>query len=436
MPTPVARLLARAALALAAVLAAVCPAQAQDKVLRYAFRIAETGFDPAQISDLYSRTIASNIFDAPLAFEFLARPVRLRPNTAAAMPEISPDFRTFTIRIRPGIFFADDPAFNGRKRELTAHDYVYAIKRHYDPRWKSPNLYVLENSRIIGLAELRQQALRDRAPFDYDREVEGLRALDRYTFQIRLAEPAPRFIYNLADPSFLGAVAREVVDYYGDRIMEHPVGTGPFRLAQWKRSSRIVLERNPDYRDDFYDESPPATDPYAQEIAARLRGRRLPMIDRVEIYIVEENQPRWLAFLNGEHDIIEEVPTDFANLALPNNELAPNLRKRGIRMVRYPRADVSVSYFAMEHPVVGGYTPEKVALRRAIALAVDLDQEIRLVRKNQAVAAQSPIAPGVWGYDPQLGASEVVWLVIWRVTHGSSCLGLHRACDVLCNHGA
>jgi ABC-type transport system substrate-binding protein len=205
MPTPVARLLARAALALAAVLAAACPAQAQDKVLRYAFRIAETGFDPAQISDLYSRTIASNIFDAPLAFEFLARPVRLRPNTAAAMPEISPDFRTFTIRIRPGIFFADDPAFNGRKRELTAHDYVYAFKRHYDPRWKSPNLYVLENSRIIGLAELRQQALRDRAPFDYDREVEGLRALDRYTFQIRLAEPAPRFIYNLADLCLLGA---------------------------------------------------------------------------------------------------------------------------------------------------------------------------------------------------------------------------------------
>jgi ABC-type transport system substrate-binding protein len=124
------------------------------------------------------------------------------------------------------------------------------------------------------------------------------------------------------------------------------------------------------------------------------------MLDRVEIYIVEENQPRWLAFLNGEHDLIEEVPTDFANLALPNNELAPNLRKQGIRMVRYARADVSVSYFGMEHPIVGGYTPEKVALRRAISLAVDVDQEIRIVRKGQAVPAQSPVAPGVWGYDP------------------------------------
>ena len=372
---------------------------AEPKVLRYAFRVAETGFDPAQISDLYSRTVAANIFDAPLEFEFLARPVRLRPNTAAAMPEVSPDHTSFTIRIRPGIHFADDPAFKGRKRELTAADYVYSLKRHYDPRWKSPNLYLLENSRILGLTELRQEAMRDKRPFDYEREVEGLRALDRYIFQIRFGLPNPRFLYFLADGSFLGAVAREVVEAYGERMMEKPVGTGPFRLAQWKRSSRMVLEKNPQYRDRFFDEDPPAEDAEARDAAKRLKGRKLPMIDRVEVYIVEENQPRWLAFVNGEHDLIEEVPTDFANIALPNNQLAPNLRKQGIHMVRYPRADISVSYFSMDHPAVGGYTPEKVALRRAISLGVDIDQEIRLVRKSQAVPAQSPVAPGVWGYD-------------------------------------
>ncbi len=376
-------------------------AGAEPKVLRYSFRVAETGFDPAQISDLYSRTVAANIFDAPLEFEFLARPVRLRPNTAAAMPEVSADYTTFTIRIRPGIHFADDPAFKGRKRELTAADYVYSLKRHYDPRWKSPNLYLLENSRILGLTELRQEAMRDKRPFDYGREVEGLRALDRYTFQIRFGLPNPRFLYFLADASFLGAVAREVVEAYGDRMMEKPVGTGPFRLAQWKRSSRMVLEKNPQYRDRFFDEDPPAEDAEARDAAKRLKGRKLPMIDRVEVYIVEENQPRWLAFVNGEHDLIEEVPTDFANIALPNNQLAPNLRKLGIHMVRYPRADISVSYFSMDHPAVGGYTPEKVALRRAISLGVDIDQEIRLVRKSQAVPAQSQVAPGVWGYDPE-----------------------------------
>ncbi|MBE0549968.1 MAG: bicyclomycin resistance protein [Rubrivivax sp.] len=370
------------------------------KVFRYAFPIAETGFDPAYITDLYSRTVAAGIFEAPLEFEFLARPVKMRPNTAAAMPEVSSDFRVFTFRIKPGIHFADDPAFKGQRRELTAADYVYSLKRHYDPRWKSGNLYLLEADKILGLSELRKEAIDGKKPFDYDREVQGLRALDRYTFQIRLAEPKPRFLYHFTDGSFTGALAREVVELYGDRIGEHPVGTGPFRLAQWKRSSRMVLARNPNYRQVLYDETAPAGNARLHKLAADFKGKRLPLVDEVHISVIEESQPRWLSFLNEEQDLTENVPADFAPVAIPNNQLAPNLAKRGIRMVRYPRADVSVSYFGMEHPVVGGYEPHKVALRRAINLAVDVEREIRLVRRGQAVPAQGPIAPATWGYDP------------------------------------
>lgn len=370
------------------------------KVLRYAFPIAETGFDPAYITDLYSRTVAAGIFEAPLEFEFLARPVRMRPNTAAAMPEVSNDFRTFTFRIKPGIYFADDPAFKGVKRELTAADYVYSLKRHYDPRWKSGNLYLLEADKLIGLSELRKEALASKKPFDYEREVEGLRALDRYTFQVKLAEPKPRFLYHFTDGSFTGALAREVVEMYGDQIGEHPVGTGPYRLSQWKRSSRMVLSRNPSYREVLYDETAPAGDARLQKVASDFKGKRLPLVDEVHISVIEETQPRWLSFLNEEQDLTENVPSDFAPVAMPNNQLAPNLAKRGIQMVRYPRADVAVSYFGMENPVVGGYEPHKVALRRAISLAVDVEREIRLVRRGQAVPAQGPIAPGTWGYDP------------------------------------
>ena len=370
------------------------------KTLRYAFPIAESGFDPAQISDLYSRTVAAAMFDAPLEFEFMASPARMRPNTAAAMPEVTDDFRSFTFHIKPGIFFADDPAFKGVKRELTAGDFVYALKRHYDPRWKSANLYVLENAKILGLSELRKELIAAKKPFDYDRDVEGLKALDRYTFRVLLAEANPRFLYNFTDGSFTGAMAREVVEAYGDKVGEHPVGTGPFRLAEWKRSSRMVLERNPNYREVFYDEHPPHNNTRLLEVAAKFKGRRMPLVDRVEISVVEETQPRWLSFLNGEHDVLENVPAEFSNLAIPNNQLAPNLSKRGIGMVRYPRADVAVSYFAMEDPVVGGYEPHKVALRRAIALAVDLEREIRLVRRNQAIPGQSPIGPETFGYDP------------------------------------
>jgi ABC-type transport system substrate-binding protein len=373
---------------------------ARVKVLRYAFRVAETGFDPAQVNDLYSSTVNANIFDAPLTYDFLARPAKVVLNTAAAMPEISSDFRTLTIRIRSGIYFQDHPAFKGGPRELVAADYVYSIKRFYDPRLKSPRVYLLENSDILGMNELRRAALKG-ARFEYDREVEGLRTLDRYTLQIKLGEPAPRFYLYFADNSFLGAVAREVVESYDEKeVMGVPVGTGPFKLVQWKRSSRIVLERNPGYREDTYHSSPPESDPTAQNFARKLAGRKLPMIDRVEVYIVEENQPRWLAFLNREHDLVDELPYDLADIVIPNGKVAPGLARRGMQMDRAPRASVDMAIFNLENPVVGGYGPAQVALRRAISLAYNVQDEIRLVRKGQSMASQSPVSPLVAGFDP------------------------------------
>ena len=391
------------ALACTALLAMPRPAAAQaPKVLRYAFPVAETGFDPAQISDLYSRTVAAGIFEAPLTYDYLARPARIVPQTAAALPEITDEGRRFVFRIRPGIRFADDPAFGGRPRELTAADYVYSIKRHYDPQFKSPSLFQLENAKILGLSELRRRAIAGKQPFPYDTEVEGARTLDRYTFEVRLGAPAPRFHQVFADGAVMGAVAREVIEAYPGKAMEHPVGTGPFRLAQWRRSSLIVLERNAQYREQRYAEQPAPDDARGQAIARQLQGRRLPMIDRVEIAIIEEQQPRWLAFLNGQHDFLDRLPNEFASLAIPNNRLAPHLARKGIRMERVPLVDATMSYFAMEHPVVGGYTPERVALRRAIALGYDSQLEIERVRRGQAVVAQSIVPPQLSGYDPDL----------------------------------
>ena len=390
-----------AGLALCCALSAPSWADA-PKVLRYAFPIAETGFDPAQVSDLYSRTVVANIFESPLTYDYLARPARLKPQTAEALPVASDGFRTWTLRIRPGIFFADDPAFGGRPRELVAEDYVYTVKRLYDPKLKSPVVSQLENARLLGLSELKRQAIATQKPFDYAAPVEGVKALDRYTLQFRLAAPAPRFAYALADAAMVGAVAREVVERYGDKIMEHPVGTGPFRLAQWRRSSLIALERNPRFREQRYDEQPAADDAAGQAIAQRLHGRRLPMIDRIEVSIVEEAQPRLLGFLNAEHDYLDRVPPELSPNVMPQGRLAPNLARQGIALERMVNADIGFSYFAMEHPVIGGYTPERVALRRALALAYDNEAEIRQMRKGQAIPAQSIVPPMTSGYDPAL----------------------------------
>jgi ABC-type transport system substrate-binding protein len=371
---------------------------AADNTLRLAFLAAETGFDPAQVQDAYSRRVIMHIMDAPLEYDLHARPWTLRPNTLAALPEVSADYRTITCRVQPGILFADDPAFGGKPRELVAADYVYSLKRIYDPRWKSPMLFQLENNRPLGLSELRAQALAG-GRFDYDREVEGLRTLDRYTFQFRLAEPNPRFAYNLVDTTFC-AVAREVVEAYGEAIMAHPVGTGPYRLESWTRSARIVLAHNPNYRERRFDYAAAADAPELAPELAQLRGRRLPLAERVEIAVIEESQPRWLAFLQGDLDIIDPVPVDLVRIAAPRMQPAPHLTRRGVKARFTPMVDVVLDYFNMEHPLVGGYTPEKVALRRAVALAFDNGELARAVFSDQALPAQSAFVPGTFGHDP------------------------------------
>jgi ABC-type transport system substrate-binding protein len=367
------------------------------KVLRYAFPIAETGFDPAQVIDLYSRIICSHIFDSPYTYDHLARPFKIKPATAAGMPEWSSDFRTWTVRLRPGIFFADDPAFGGKPRELVAADYLYSLKRVFDPRWKSPGYATASELKIRGLEELRTASVRNRTPFPYDTPVEGLAAPDRYTLQLRLEDPQPRLLQFLAG-DLLGAVAREVVERYGDDIMGHPVGTGPFRLTDWRRSSRIVLERNPRYREHLYDAEPNADDAEGQSMAQRFRGRKLPMVDRVEVSVIEEAQPRWLAFLNRQQDLQERLANEFINVAAPNGKLAPSLAKQGVQLYQVPASDVTVTIFNMEDPVIGGYEPAKVALRRAIGLGLNVHKEIRLARRNQAIPAQSGLAPMTYGY--------------------------------------
>ena len=375
------------------------PGSGGGNILRVPFEAAETGFDPAQVGDLYSNRVNAHIFEAPYQYDLLAMPVKVRPLTAATLPEVSADFRVWAVRLQPGIFFADDPAFKGRRRELVAQDYVYAIKRFFDPATKSPGFSSLEEEGFEGLDAVRAAALQGRTAFDYDVPTEGLRALDRYTLQIRLRAPRPRFLTHLCNSSSLGAVAREVVEFYGDAIMAHPVGTGPYRLKQWRRSSRIVLERNPGFRDLRYDGEPAADDVQGQAWLARFKGRRLPLNDGVEISVLEEEQARWLSFLNGQVDFVR-VPNAFATQAAPTGTLAPHLARRGILARKYVNPDFTMSWFNMDDPLVGGYTPEKVALRRAIGLAYNIDREIRIVRRGQAIPAQASMPPGTYGHDP------------------------------------
>ena len=387
-------------LVLAAVLAAAAPvgALAQKKVLRMAFRAAETGFDPQRLYDRYSVGICENLFEPLLTYDYLARPVRLVPLTAEAVPEPEEGGTRYTFRIKPGILFADDPAFKGRKRELTARDIEYSIKRFRDPTNSSPYEWLFEN-KLVGLDELAARAKKE-GRFDYDARVPGIEVRGKYVVSFKLKEPDYNFLYVLAMPNVV-AVAREVIEAYGNDTHAHPVGTGPFVLKEWVRRAKIVLERNPNHRgyelDTRYADSGDEWDRRAMEA---LRGKRLPALDRVEIYPIEDPQPRYLAFQNREHDLLDELPPSFIHQVLPGGKLAPNLERQGVSVFEEVQPEFTYDAFNVEDPVIGGYAPERVALRRALVHAHDRVQELAIIRKGQAIPAQSPIPPGVVGYDP------------------------------------
>ena len=365
-----------------------------NKTLRLGFPTAETGFDPVAVSDLYSNTIIEAIIEPMLGYDYLARPVKLIPVTLADMPQVADNGSTYVFKLKQGIRFADDAAFKGKPRELIAQDYAYSIRRLFDPALRSPWLFLLDG-KIIGMDEAVAKAKASNR-FDYDAPVAGLEVVDRYTLRIRLKEPDYNLLYILAMPT-LGALAREVVEHYGADIPAHPVGTGPYQLKEWTRGHKMVLEANPAYRESYF-ESQPGNDPVDQEIAARLKGKKLPIIGRVEVTVIEESQPFWLAFLGGQLDL-SGIPGEFVNLVIPGGKLAPKYVKRGIKHYQSAEPDLTYTYFNMEDPVVGGYTKEKIALRRAICMAYDTKAEIQVIRKSQAIAAQSPVAPGVAGYD-------------------------------------
>jgi peptide/nickel transport system substrate-binding protein len=396
----------RVTLALAAALGVVAGwATATDRTatLHVTFEAAETGFDPQAIDDNYSFMVCDALFDALYTYDYLARPPRLVPNTADGMPVVTDDGRTFTVKVKPGIFFADDPAFGGKPRELVAADYAYAIRRIFDPRVRSPSLFIFEHQ-LVGLDRVLDAARRSGA-FDYDAPIEGLQVVDRYTLRFRFRAPHYAFAHWLTYVA-LAAVAREVVTAQQDashRVMEHPVGTGAYRLKEWDRGHRILLEANPKFRKEFYPAPSAGSGEKEAAEARRLAGRPLPLTSRIEIAIVEEAQPRLLLFDTGKIDYVE-LPASVSDLVLDGDTLKPQYARRGIALHRTLEPAVSYVYFNMDDPLVGGYTPEKIALRRAIALSYDRTSVIRTLRRGQALPAAQLAPPGFAGHDATLAA--------------------------------
>lgn len=393
-------LLATGVIVLALVTEQAIAAADPHKVIHAAFEAADDGFDMAHTFNYYSSWVSEGIFERLLTYDYLARPAKLVPLTAEAMPEVSDGGKTFTFHIKRGIYFTPDPAFKGVRRELTARDYAYSIKRLLDPANRAPSASMVEG-KIVGLDTLAALA-RKTGKFDYDAPVAGLETPDPYTLRVRLKQPDYNFLYVVAYPA-LAAAAREVIEAYRGQSGAHPVGTGPYLLKEYVARSKIVLTANPDYRGYVWDFKSTGS-AWDDQLVRDMRGKKMPQVGRVEISIIEEEQSRWLAFQGGQLDL-DKLPQIAAPVVMDGARLKPEYASQGIGLYRVTEPEVIYTLFNMRDPVVGGYTPEKIALRRAIAMSYKLNDELSLIRKNQAIKAEMIVPEGVVGHDPNYRSS-------------------------------
>jgi len=362
-----------------------------NKVLRIASDDIDT-LDPIQAQDYYSQNIISVIYEGLYEWDYLGNPPKAVPRTAVALPTYSADRKTWTIKVKPGIFFTDDPAFKGKPRELVAEDYVYAIKRYLDPNLRGggdPQISDL----IVGMREMVEAARKPGAKTNYDTSVEGLRALDKHTLQIKLAEPNYPLVMSMLVIAY--GQAREVVDAANGDIQARAIGTGPYVLKEWQRGSRVVLEANPKYRPLAFPES---SDPALAKLVGSMKGKKLPAIGRVEMSVIAEQPVRVLEFDRSKLDYVE-LRGEAVGRFLKNGELEPALAKRGVMRIPYASNSVRSLYVNMDDPVLGGMDNAHVALRRAMSMAIDVPTLVRVVYNGQAMPTNQIVAPSIAGYD-------------------------------------
>jgi oligopeptide transport system substrate-binding protein len=351
------------------------------------------GLDPIFADDLYSGTEVARIYEGLLQYHYLKRPYELIPNLAESMPEVSADGLTYTFKIKKGVVFQDNECFPGGKgRELKASDFVYSIRRLADPKTQSGGWWLIDG-KIKGLNEWRDKYA-NAATVNYDEEIAGVKATDDYTLVFTLTKPFPQFLYALAMP-FTFATPKEAVEKYGQEFINNPVGTGAFKLigGKYTQSNKIEYEKNPTYREEFY-----PSEGTSEDIASGLladAGKKLPLVDKLVVHIITEDNPRWLGFLKGNFESIG-VPKDNFNQAIDaNGELTPEMKSKGIREEKIVGLDVT--YVAFNHSDKLFKTNKK--LRQAIGAAYNHAETNKLFFNGLAVPAQSILPPDLAGYD-------------------------------------
>ncbi len=360
--------------------------------------------DPVRGSTMYENICASQILETLLQYKYFKRPFELEPLLLAEMPVCSDDGLTWRFRLRPDIRFHDDPCFpDGRGRTVTAADVFYSWKRLADTDTGSKSWWLL-NGMIAGFDEFRET--QNQAPqFDYDAEVPGLKIISDLEFEVTLTRPNQSFLWKLA--MFQTAVVpREAVEKYGDQFGLRPVGTGPWILREgdWVQDVGIRFTRNPGYREVYF-----PTEFMPEDVEAGLtggQGKRLPILDEIQVVFFKEDQPMWLQFRSGKLDYTQ-VPAENFRQAFNRRtgRLKREFRDQGMTGHAVPLLDFIFRAFNMDDPLLGGRSDKSRYLRQAICLALDWDEQNDAFYNGMNVVYDGVIPPGLPGH-PEGGRSE------------------------------
>jgi len=414
------------------------------------------------------------VYEPPLKYHYLKRPYELEPRSLQALPTVTYLDKhgkvlvasagasqiaesVFELKIKPGIRFQPHPAFASNdkgqplylnlaeddlkdkrspfsfekmgSRELTADDYVYAIRRLATPRVKSPSFGFL-SEKIVGLADYGKQikkvneqvksgkSAREAGVFGHlpwldfrQYPFEGAQVIDRYTFRIRVVGKYPQFKYWLA-MTFFAPVAWEVDAFYSQPGMKRrnltadtwPVGTGPYMLTEYVPNARMVLSRNPNYRTEPY--------PCEGEEGDRANGllddcgKPTPFVDRLVSVIEKEGTSVATKFIQGYYDIPQlergEPGTQYQVAIQDETGMSNELRDRKIQLPSTVQVGFWHFGFNWLDPVVGlGKTPEEKVrnrkLRQALAIAFDFEEYVSVFEDDRAVPNLSIVVPGLFG---------------------------------------
>lgn len=353
--------------------------------------------DPANAYDSVSLDVMPSIYESLYQYSYLTETVQVEPLLAADMPQYSKDRLTLTIPIKHGIKYADDPCFkatNGKGRDVVAQDFIYGFKRLALPELQSQGWWIFDG-KIAGINAFRDKltAAKGKEELEkaFNEPIEGLKAIDDYTLQIKLLKPYPQLKYILT-MGFTVALPKEAIDAYGDEkgnLLDKPVGSGPYVLREWARHQHVILDRNPNYHPDFYPTK--ASPEYAKRGMLNDAGKQLPFADRIIFAISEEQQPMWLNFLKGNQDAVL-IPKDNFKQAIANrNELTPEFSSKGIGLTIESGSTFYYVSFNMKDKLIGG----NKYLRQAMAASVNREEWIDIFTNGTGLKMVSALPPGL-----------------------------------------